>query len=167
MLKCLEKLMELSNLKNNIIITKNFLSKEECNKFISKAPKNIDATNLDWSQKTIDITNEPITQKIQNYWRNYFKNYKLTIFQSQIQLWPKKSYSDLHKHDAKNSGRRQTLWNSMLYLNDNYLGGEFYTKHLSFKPKTGMLTFFNGGDVYHGVKKTELNDRYTIIFWFN
>ena len=55
----------------------------------------------------------------------------------------------------------------MLYLNDDFLGGEFYTESgIVLKPKKGMLTLFNGATVKHGVKKVLEKDRYSIIFWW-
>jgi hypothetical protein len=52
-------------------------------------------------------------------------------------------------------------------LNDAFEGGEFYTeKGVTYKPKTGALTFFNGSTVMHGVKKVLGCDRYTLILWW-
>ena len=61
----------------------------------------------------------------------------------------------------------QIEYNSLIYLNEKFKGGEFYTKNgINLKPKKGMLTFFNGQTVHHGVKKVFNNDRKTIIFWW-
>lgn len=149
------------DLKSKVVSVNNFISLEECREWIKKAPKN----GATWDERTITITSDPITQKVQSYWRDYFKDNSLTITQSQIQLWPVNSFSELHIHDTNN--REGTLWNSMLYLNDNYLGGEFYTNETVIKPKPGMLTFFNGREVHHGVKPVSWSNRYTLIFWFS
>jgi len=46
-------------------------------------------------------------------------------------------------------------YNSLLYLNDNFSGGEFFTETgLTIKPIPGRLTFFDGSIVTHGVNKS-------------
>ena len=71
----------------------------------------------------------------------------------------------LHVHD--HNGRENIKYNSLIYLNENFLGGNFVTsKGIDIKPKKGMLTFFNGQTVCHGVKTVLQNDRKTIIFWW-
>jgi hypothetical protein len=55
-----------------------------------------------------------------------------------------------------------------LYLNDDFEGGEFYTEHgIVVKPNKGMLTFFDGKNIMHGVKDLKGNVRYNIIFWWH
>ena len=34
------------------------------------------------------------------------------------------------------------------------------------KPKPGLLTFFDGKEVHHGVSQVKHKDRYTLIFWW-
>ena len=84
--------MELSNLKDEVIIKENFISFEECIKWLKNvpAPFLLDNENLDWKYRTIDITTHSIVQQVEDYWNNYFKTDKLKISQAQIQLWPKK-----------------------------------------------------------------------------
>jgi hypothetical protein len=158
--------MELNDLKDNVITKENFISFDECIQWLQKvpAPFLLDNENLDWKYRTIDITTHSIVQQVEDYWNNYFKTDKLKISQAQIQLWPIKSYSVKHIHNANN--REGTNYNSMLYLNNNYMGGEFFTDKITLKPKPGMLTFFDGQKTYHGVKPVYWNNRYTIIFWF-
>ena len=117
-----------------------------------------------WDNRTIDVTNEPIAKEVQDFLEQRL-NCSLNLNHAQIQIWPVGSKAVLHKHVA--NGREGTDYNSLLYLNDNFEGGEFYTEHgLSFKPKQGMLTFFNGKEVLHGLKDVHGGNRYTIIFWW-
>jgi len=159
--------MGLNNLKDNVIIKENFLSFNKCIQWLQRVPAPFltDNENLDWKYRTIDITNHPITQQVEKYWNTYFKTNQLKISQSQVQLWPIKSFSKKHIHNSNN--RDGTNYNSMLYLNDNYIGGEFHTDKITIKPKPGMLTFFDGQKTYHGVKPVYWNNRYTLIFWFS
>ena len=58
---------------------------------------------------------------------------------------------------------------SLVYLNDDYEGGEIYfpNQNLQFKPNAGSLVFFPG-DIYylHGVTKVTEGTRYTMPnFW--
>lgn len=54
----------------------------------------------------------------------------------------------------------------LLYLNDNYSGGEIYFPKLNFeiKPKPGTLIFFEGNeDTVHGVKEVKEGHRINLI----
>lgn len=57
---------------------------------------------------------------------------------------------------------------SILYLNDDYEGGELYITDLkiTIKPKKGQLVCFQGGKYMHGVKKIITGERLTNICWF-
>ena len=90
----------------------------------------------------------------------------LKLESCEAQIWPKNMYGILHKHVGR--GRENTDFNSIIYLNDDFDGGEFYTDYgLSYKPKTGTLTFFNGSTIMHGLKKVLRTHRYTLIFWWS
>ena len=160
--------MELISLKDDVIIAENFISFEECIQWLQNvpAPFLFDNEHLDWEYRRKDVTSHPITIKVENYWNNYFKVNNLKITHSELQLWPIKSFSGRHNHQQEEYGRENFKWTSMLYLNNNYIGGEFYTDKITIKPDIGMLTFFNGKDTYHGVNPVYWNNRYSIIFWF-
>tara|TARA_R110000796_G_scaffold188358_1_gene305237 strand:+ start:231 stop:704 length:474 start_codon:yes stop_codon:yes gene_type:complete len=156
--------MDLSNLQDNVAIREDFISLEKCIQWLQRvpAPFLVDNKNLSWEHRIIDITTHPITQQVTDFWNSCFKINSLKIHKTLIQLWPINSESIPHIHVRNN----QTTYNSMLYLNDNYTGGEFYTDKITITPKPGMLTFFNGQKTYHGVKPIHLHNRYTIAFWF-
>ncbi len=59
-----------------------------------------------------------------------------------------------------------TDYNSILYLNDDFQGGEFFTENLVVKPKPGRLTFFDGRNNYHGLREVKMHHRYSIMFWW-
>ena len=90
-------------------------------------------------------------------------NLRVRCAQAQLQVWPEGSKRELHIHNDK--GREDIVFNSMLYLNDNFLGGEFYTKEgIILKPRPGLFTTFNGQKLWHGVQPVTKNTRYTISF---
>ena len=141
----------------------NFLLKEECNYWINRAPK-LGEGDFNWDQRTIDITKEDIVKKVINFFKEKLK-LNLSIQQAQIQNWNVGSSSELHTHHL---GRSNSKFNSLIYLNDDFEGGEFFTKNgVIIKPEKGKLTLFNGLKVYHGVKKVYKKDRVTLIFWWN
>lgn len=108
--------------------------------------------------------NNVIVNLIQNYIESRIK-VRLTCYQMELQTWAVGTESDLHIHD--HLGRGHGDYNSLLYLNDDFDGGEFFTENgITIKPKTNRLTFFNGKTVGHGVKKVFRNHRYTMIFWW-
>ena len=61
-------------------------------------------------------------------------------------------------------------YSSLVYLNEDYLGGELYFPQypdIMIKPKPGTLILFSGNEnTLHGVKEVDQGIRYTIsIFW--
>ena len=148
-----------------VYILKNFLPEKECDKYFKKI-HDIGYVNdfLPWPERVVDITTDPIVKKVTKYINKRF-NLKLTVHQAEIQNHHVNSEAELHIHD--HNGREFITYNSLIYLNDNFDGGQFVTKNgISIKPEKGMLTFFNGQTVWHGVKKVLNNDRKTIIFWW-
>jgi len=81
----------------------------------------------------------------------------------EIVRWPQNSFQDYHWDDA----RIYTTISSIVYLNDDYEGGETnYQGDSVFKPKKGRALFFNGKYYRHGVKKIEKGIRYTVAAWY-
>jgi hypothetical protein len=121
---------------------------------------------IDWDCRTLDITNYAIGDKTKTFLENNL-SIKLNIVQIQCQVWPVGTESTLHRHcDDVTKVRLNTDYNSMLYLNDNFEGGEFYTNDIIYKPRKNTLTFFDGANDWHGIKPVRKNNRYTIIFWW-
>jgi hypothetical protein len=155
---------------DTVFIYENFLERSLCQPYINKI---VEYSNkfkddpdrvVNWKKRTIDITNDPIVSKVQLFLESQL-SVRLTCNQAQIQLWPKNYEGGLHKHDSQ--GRENTDFNSLIYLNDDYGGGEFHTeKGVCYKPVSGALTFFNGAVNMHGVKKVLGSDRFTLIFWW-
>ena len=84
-----------------------------------------------------------------------------------LSLWKEGSYAG--KHIDSHSGYEFVQFSSVLYLNDNYSGGELYFPNQDFlyKPKAGdIVTFPSGGTEYsHSVKKITSGKRYTMAMW--
>lgn len=128
-----------------------------------RVSRGADPRSFEDSRK-ITLIDDPIVSVVKNAIEQVVQ-VNLTLRDAELTCWPTGAVSDLHIHNEK--GREQTDYNSILYLNDNFEGGEFYTNTgITIVPKTGRLTFFNGSKVYHGVKPVLSGYRNTITFWW-
>jgi len=87
--------------------------------------------------------------------------------------WEAGQYLNLHGDNAYYpSGEPNYVphrdYSSIVYLNDNFLGGNFYFKdNTHYSIKTGMLMGFPSGVEYaHGIKKVLRGNRYTLAIWW-
>ena len=150
---------------DKVYVFENFLTKEACEKYLKKI-KDIGYREklASWEERTTDISDDPIAETVRHFLNNRFY-LNLELDQVQTQNWHINSYGTLHRHDR--DGRQNTGFNSLIYLNDDFDGGEFITaKGFVLKPKQGMLTFFNGSKIIHGTRRTLSKDRKTLIFWW-
>ncbi len=147
----------------------NVISKEECDKYIrlidevynERLESGMDP--ISFSTRLINI-DEPIIDYVKGYLEERV-NIKLDHRWTQLQYWPVGIHSVRHIHTDARAG--DTNYTSMLYLNDDFQGGEFFTDDMVIKPRPGKLTLFNGREVYHGVNTVKEKPRYSIIFWWN
>jgi hypothetical protein len=152
-------------IQDKVYVFENYLTKEACEKYLKKI-KDIGYREklASWEERTTDISDDPIAETVRHFLNNRFY-LNLELDQVQTQNWHINSYGPLHKHDR--DGRQNTVFNSLIYLNDDFEGGEFITSTgFVLKPKQGMLTFFNGSKIIHGTRRTLSKDRKTLIFWW-
>lgn len=91
----------------------------------------------------------------------------------QLVRWPRGSSQDPHADaEYEDHSDHPSPWRdygSIIYLNDNYTGGNTYfvNKMTAIQPKSGLLAVFPGTLEYtHGVSEVTDNVRYTIAsFW--
>ena len=55
---------------------------------------------------------------------------------------------------------------SIVYLNDNFDGGETRVNDMIIKPKTGKIITFSGSEHEHEVFEVKNGNRYTIAAWY-
>ena len=91
---------------------------------------------------------------IQNINKNYYPDYV------QIVKWPEKSNQLEHK-DAE-----YKCFTSIIYLNDDYEGGETFVEDKIIKKETGKIVGFAGSKLFHGVNKINNGTRFTIPVWY-
>jgi len=114
--------------------------------------------------RNVNIHRDSVVNKIQTFLESKLR-VKLTMGDAEMQTWPVGSHSLAHVHD--DNGRTEGDYNSLLYLNDEFGGGEFFTKTgIIIKPVKGRLTFFNGRETYHGLNPVQGVHRHTIIVWW-
>ena len=153
-----------------MIIFDNVIDKAECEGYISfikkeykeRCDRGMDP--MSFTTRLIDIDKSVITPFVKDYIEERI-NIKLNHRWSQFQVWPVNSNSVSHIHDDPRAG--DANFTSMLYLNDDFNGGDFFTDDIIIKPRTGRLTLFNGREIYHGVARVLDKPRYSIIFWWN
>ena len=152
-----------------VYVKDKFLNSATCKKYIKLAKKpsakvrsaysSVD--NQLWEERLVDIVNDPIVLKVKQFLDTEF-GLNLQISRAQIQNWIKGSNGELHVHKPDPS-----KYNSLIYLNDNFKGGDFFTRYgVRVNAEVGRLTFFDGQEVYHGVSEVEGGDRFTLIFFW-
>lgn len=84
-----------------------------------------------------------------------------------LSLWKPTSYSGVHVDS--HTGYEFLQFATVIYLNDNYEGGEIFfpNQNFSYKPKSGDAVVFpcGGSEYMHGVSEVISGDRYTIAMW--
>ena len=86
---------------------------------------------------------------------------ELYINHTEIVRWP------TGKGQGPHLDFEDSTYTTLIYLNDNYKGGETYVNKRTIKPETGKLIFFAGNKKEHGVHDVRQGERYTIPSWWN
>ena len=81
----------------------------------------------------------------------------------QIVRWPIGSKQNPHYDVADH----HTDLASIIYLNDNFIGGEtYFTDGIIFTPRQGRLILFDGQYYEHGVHEVQTHERYVVAAWY-
>lgn len=130
--------------------------------------KDIEEICLKYADKFMEVQNEVLPSEVPQY----FYGFSLTRLSEDIQL---RIHQDMHGEFSSLS------YSGVLYLNDNYEGGEatfleefvpesFFPLYedsmggVCFRPKAREISLFTA-DLWHGGKKIESGNKYAIIFW--
>lgn len=158
----------------NLMILDDYLIHNECDELCELFHNTQTRHNSNdiWSNRVKwPIYSDYYKQKLDNertmLCETYF-NKKFKIDNLNMTIW--KEGHEMHPHS--DYGARKEFphreYASLIYLNDQYEGGELYIPELNFemKPKKGQLVCFQGGKYMHGVKKILKGERLTSICWF-
>lgn len=174
----------------SIVVVRNLLSRENCQKLVDCFERNKDVTHKEgeefWVGRFIFSSNLPaheieaqrIMQQIRHYsnltLQNEFGPSKM-LFSDTAQLvrWHEglelPPHTDNIEPDGSPNSTPHRVYSSIMYLNDEYEGGETYYPGLGvrFKPEAGTLVLFGAGPEYvHGVTPIIKGLRYTYAGWF-
>jgi hypothetical protein len=152
-------------LNKSVLLFENYLPKERCEKFIERFKENNPHVNDNNQPKNrVSIADYDVVKQVKQFLEEMLP-IKIGGWDASIGVWlDGVETAPLHVH--LQDVRPGHDFTSLIYLNENFDGGEFYTHNLSYKPKTGSLIFFNGMKMLHSVKPPTKNHRYYLIFWW-
>ena len=155
----------------------NFLTKDECEHLIKYWEDFPDKKVYDFNKTLLARLFRPTTADkwIDDLFSYVGKRCSVLVDQDivcdnvEIVQWKPGTFMRPHKDN-------QDICSAVVYLNDDYLGGETVIRfndskgqELTVEPKQGrMIVFSNGTDTgyYHWVNKIKDSNRYTLSFWF-
>ena len=145
-----------------LVMCDKFLNKSECKRLIN-------FYNLQPKPNRFDTTFPlSITQIAPQFLKDKINQLGMSINNSvidwfEIVKWPSPNPGkNLHFDNAS----ALTTLSSIIYLNDNYEGGNTYFEDgTTFAPVTGRAIFFDGKYYKHGVSAVSKSPRYTIATW--
>lgn len=92
------------------------------------------------------------------------------IDNAEIVCWPPGSFMEYH---TDNGGDQPDVLSSILYLNDNYTGGETVIhdpydplNSITISPEVGKIVYFPNGILPHEVTPVVQGTRYTLAVWY-
>jgi hypothetical protein len=175
---------------SGIYIYRNFLTPERCKDYINFFESNSDL----WSGTPSDnvygmpfelpfkfYDNIPIVKKDIDFITDSFINmtketHKVPVYLNELHAarWGVGSSGDYHADDSdlegNDNGGRHNVFSTILYLNNDYVGGEIYFKNqqISLKLDPGSVLSFRGNlNNVHKINEVLEGTRYNIISFFN
>lgn len=167
-------------MKHFVSVTENFLPEEMFNTLKEFAhttdlyEQNVN--NTSWSKRIVHVPQVPHMKEIGKEYIKLVRDKIIGDFEIDTEL-----YTDIlcfnrwrvgdaqAPHADEDNGFSWRKFGCVLYLNEEYEGGNIYFPHqeLSIKPKANTLAFFPGTKEYlHGVEAVTSGIRYTLsTFW--
>jgi Rps23 Pro-64 3,4-dihydroxylase Tpa1-like proline 4-hydroxylase len=177
----------------DFIAVENFLTPQECQYLSSAFDKNRDAMTKNasdndyWKGRILFahdfLKNNPGAAQLLKmnslrvtFLLSQFYKLKQSIYSDSVHIayWPPGKFMEPHADNCNPDGSDHGMaWRdfaSIIYLNDDYQGGEVYFTNLDIrvKPKAGMLLAFTAGMHHeHAVLKVESGERFTIASFYS
>ena len=102
---------------------------------------------------------QTITNKITDKCKIFDNN--IEIENLEIVKWPFNSRLNYHIDDDL-----EDVFAAILYLNDNFWGGQTAFDTFQINPKIGRLLIFSNRHYKHSVRRVKFNSRYTLAAWY-
>ena len=153
---------------NSITILDGFILQEDCDALVKEFNTILNKFNKNIDNRLLYVnSNEPVINYfIKKYINKFNKKLNKTYYIREILLSIYKSKSYLQEHIDWDVLEYKDNLGMLLYLNDDFEGGELYfsKKKLSFKPKKGSVIIFpcNQNEYTHSVNEIKSGVRYTI-----
>ena len=112
--------------------------------------------NLDKCSNSLIQT---ITNKITDKCKMFDNN--VEIQNLEIVKWPFNSRLNYHIDEDLDD-----VFAAILYLNDNFWGGQTAFDTFQINPKIGRLLIFSNRHYKHSVRRVKFNSRYTLSAWY-
>jgi predicted 2-oxoglutarate/Fe(II)-dependent dioxygenase YbiX len=176
----------------DFIVEKNFISAADCAMLVECFERNLQSmhaspyTDPYWNNRFIWIgalpTGERAAKRLMQDARRRaigllkdFYSETAELYSDTAQLvrwlpgWEMEPHADNMNTDGEPHGMPWRDYASVIYLNDDYDGGELYFPRIDveMKPVAGTLVAFTGGEKHlHGVRKVGRRTRYTMPGWY-
>lgn len=157
---------KIGNSVNNIKVINNFIQNVVCQNLINEISKmSPNKTIKQWEGMEYSFNYPEICRSIIDLMNQNYDVNLIQINAPTMVKWETGKKMDLHTDDF---GIPKYHISAILYLNDDYDGGEiiFPTHDLTIKPKRGDLVMFPGNKSYpHLVSEIRTGTRYTVPVW--
>ena len=174
-------------MKNLIYIEENYITPEECQKFIHLSKDNQKPipygdptrggdtylTNVEWKNHgasyhggNIDVVIPSLEDKVVSSINALCKSFDDSAELDYVGVvrWPVGTFMKPHVDD--NNIHNPDVFAAMLYLNDDFEGGHTLFEQYDIKPEVGKLIVFSNSQLLHYVSKVEDNERFVLSFWY-
>ena len=143
-------------MKSLILRHDNFIDEGKCQALIDRFKTKYSFTRKFRDTIVLGFRDDDILKHITETFTFYpFKN----IDNMEIVEWPTGSKMTPHRDKGD-------IFSWIIYLNDDFEGGETVIDGLRLKPKKGRLVLFSNGFYEHEVKEITKGTRYTLIAWY-
>ena len=140
---------------------KNFLPDDDCKKLLEFYKNNLDKKfvyNMTEPIKILDSKNALVKECLQKINKQCNSMADVYMDNAEIIRWLNNGYMLPHYDEGDKFA-------AILYLNDEYQGGELVLENVKIKPKMGELIVFENGVILHSVN-TIIGERFTLSTWF-
>jgi len=147
----------------------NFLTPLQCQYFINKhselfSPNNDKRTFYHRKNEVVSLSSYLThdSKKLNGRLNFTVKNIDAEAFVNYFEIvkWPTKELQTVHKDFNYH------YYTSIIYLNDNFEGGETVVEKIKIKPKQGLMVLFDGDKKTHSVNEIKKGTRYTLPCWY-